>query len=77
MVAEGTFPSRAGRRRWSARPVGDGLLRLGRSGRVTYASPNALSAYRRLGPAGDLIGAELGAATAAAVRQPGNRWTSR
>jgi two-component sensor histidine kinase len=44
--------------------VGDGLLRLGRSGRVIYASPNAQSAYRRLGLTADLIGSELGAVTA-------------
>jgi two-component sensor histidine kinase len=44
--------------------VGDGLLRLGRSGKVSYASPNALSAYRRLGLAADLVGAELGPVTA-------------
>ncbi len=44
--------------------VGDGLLRLGRSGRVTYASPNGLSAYRRLGLTADLVGAELGPLTA-------------
>jgi two-component sensor histidine kinase len=44
--------------------VGDGLLRLGKSGRVTYASPNAQSAYRRLGLAADLIGSELGVITA-------------
>src|SRR5262249_13305288 len=43
--------------------VGDGLLRLGRSGRVGYASPNALSAYRRLGLTADLVGAELGPLT--------------
>ena len=44
--------------------VGDGLLRLGRAGKVTYASPNALSAYRRLGLTADLVGAELGPLTA-------------
>jgi two-component sensor histidine kinase len=44
--------------------VGDGLLRLGRTGRVTYASPNAQSAYRRLGLTADLIGAELAVITA-------------
>jgi hypothetical protein len=31
---------------------------------VTYASPNALSAYRRLGLTADLVGAELGPLTA-------------
>ncbi len=50
MVAAGMFPC--------------ALLRLGRSGKVTYASPNALSAYRRLGLAADLVGAELGPLTA-------------
>ena len=40
------------------------MLRLGRSGRVTYASPNGLSAYRRLGLTADLVGAELGLLTA-------------
>jgi two-component system, sensor histidine kinase PdtaS len=40
------------------------MLRLGRSGRVSYASPNALSAYRRLGLTADLLGAELGPVTA-------------
>src|SRR3984893_11217233 len=65
MVAEGTFPF-AGEAAMLVRSprVGDGLLRLGRSGRVTYASPNAQSAYRRLGLAADLIGAELSVITA-------------
>ena len=59
MVAEGTFPFPE----HHAGPLaagGDGLLRLDSSGRVTYASPNAQSAYRRLGLAADLMGAELG-----------------
>ena len=65
MVAAGMFP-------WPGQEpvlvrsprVGDGLLRLGRSGKVSYASPNALSAYRRLGLTADLVGAELGPLTA-------------
>jgi two-component sensor histidine kinase len=65
MVAEGTFPFPDEEALLLRSPrVGDGLLRLGKSGRVTYASPNAQSAYRRLGLAADLIGAELGAITA-------------
>jgi two-component sensor histidine kinase len=65
MVAEGTFPF-AGEAAVLVRSprVGDGLLRLGRAGRVTYASPNAQSAYRRLGLTADLIGAELAVITA-------------
>jgi two-component sensor histidine kinase len=64
MVAEGTFPFPGQQAVLVRSPrVGDGLLRLGRSGRVTYASPNALSAYRRLGLAADLMGADLGTLT--------------
>ncbi len=44
--------------------VNDGMIRLSRSGKVSYASPNALSAYRRLGLAADLAGRELGPLTA-------------
>src|SRR5215467_15501828 len=40
------------------------MLRLSRSGRVVYASSNALSAYRRLGLHADLAGRELGPLTA-------------
>jgi two-component system, sensor histidine kinase PdtaS len=65
MVAEGTFPFTGEAAMLARSPrVGDGLLRLGRSGRVIYASPNAQSAYRRLGLAADLIGAELAVITA-------------
>jgi two-component system, sensor histidine kinase PdtaS len=65
MVSEGTFPYVSQDATLVRSPrVGDGLLRLDTTGRVTYASPNAQSAYRRLGLAADLMGAELGAATA-------------
>jgi hypothetical protein len=40
------------------------MLRLSTSGKVTYASPNALSAYRRLGLTADLVGKQLGPLTA-------------
>jgi two-component sensor histidine kinase len=65
MVAEGTFPFPGEEPILVRSPrVGDGLLRLGRAGRVVYASPNALSAYRRLGLTADLVGADLGPVTA-------------
>ncbi|GLW06298.1 histidine kinase [Microtetraspora sp. NBRC 13810] len=65
MVAEGRFPFSGEEPILVRSPrVGDGLLRLDRAGRVTYASPNALSAYRRLGLNADLVGAELGWVTA-------------
>ena len=61
MVAEGTFPYPGQDASMVRSPrVGDGLMRLDGAGRVTYASPNAQSAYRRLGFTADLLGAELG-----------------
>jgi two-component system, sensor histidine kinase PdtaS len=65
MVASGMFPWPGQQPALVRSPrVGDGLLRLGRSGQVSYASPNALSAYRRLGLTADLVGADLGPVTA-------------
>ncbi|RJL25175.1 PAS domain-containing sensor histidine kinase [Bailinhaonella thermotolerans] len=65
MVAEGRFPFPEEEPILVRSPrVGDGLVRLDRGGRITYASPNALSAYRRLGLAADLVGADLGKVTA-------------
>ncbi len=65
MVAAGLFPCAGEEPALVRSPrVGDGLLRVGRAGKVSYASPNALSAYRRLGLTADLVGAELGRVTA-------------
>ena len=61
MVSEGTFPFPGPDRDPEHSPrVGDGYLRLDRTGHVVYASPNALSAFRRLGVSADLLGAHLG-----------------
>jgi two-component sensor histidine kinase len=61
MVADGTFPPgrHPGETMTGAPRVGDGLIRLDASGRVTYASPNAQSAFRRLGLTGNLVGEDL------------------
>jgi hypothetical protein len=65
MIAAGLFPGPASSPAHVQSPrVNDGMLRLGRSGKVSYASPNALSAYRRLGLTADLTGRELGPLTA-------------
>jgi two-component sensor histidine kinase len=65
MISEGTFPYPGHDTTLVRSPrVGDGMLRLDAAGRVTYASPNAQSAYRRLGLTADLMGTELGSATA-------------
>ncbi|TDC45608.1 ATPase [Actinomadura sp. KC345] len=65
MISEGRFPVPGEEPNMVRSPrVGDGLMRLDRSGRVTYASPNAQSAYRRLGYPADLVGESLGQVTA-------------
>ncbi len=48
MVSNGTFPFKEALLIGSPR-VGDGLITLDASGRVTFASPNATSAFRRMG----------------------------
>ncbi len=73
MVAEGAFPvtgSPTGSRRGAPR-VGDGLMRLDVEGLVTYASPNAVSAYHRLGYDRQLIGASLAEVTTTVMRGRG------
>jgi len=61
MVAEGTFPYPGAHAYLDPMPrVGDGLIRLDVNGSVSYASPNARSAYNRLGWDNDLEGFNLG-----------------
>jgi two-component sensor histidine kinase len=68
MIAEGGFPFRGAPASDDSGPrVGDGLIRLDAAGIVEFASPNALSAYRRLGHPGDLSGLRLDQVTAALV----------
>ncbi|MEU5834636.1 histidine kinase N-terminal domain-containing protein [Streptomyces diacarni] len=65
MIAAGSFPFPGHEVDMDHVPrVGDGLIRLDADGYVQYASPNALSAYHRLGLAADLVGLHLGEATA-------------
>ncbi|MCU1678123.1 MAG: ATPase [Frankiales bacterium] len=72
MIADGLFPSPGGDADADANQrVGDGLIRLDADGRVEYASPNALSAYRRLGWAGDLTGERLAEVTSNLVPERG------
>ncbi|HVE99202.1 MAG TPA: histidine kinase N-terminal domain-containing protein [Mycobacteriales bacterium] len=61
MIADGGFPFAGVERELAVSPrVGDGLLRLDADGQVVYASPNALSAYRRLGITANIVGEHLG-----------------
>ncbi len=73
MIAEGAFPvagASTGSRRGAPR-VGDGLLRLDVDGVVSYASPNAVSAYHRLGYERELVGASLAEITTGLLRGRG------
>ncbi len=62
MLADGAFPyppeGHEEEREHSPR-VGDGVMRISAEGVVDYASPNAVSAYRRLGQPSGLIGHRL------------------
>ncbi|WP_336250363.1 sensor histidine kinase [Stomatohabitans albus] len=58
MIAEGTFPFAEGdlpSAHVTNPRVGDGVILLDSTGQVIYASPNAVSAYRRLAPSTPLI----------------------
>ena len=69
MISLGRFPIRssgAGGR--SRRRSGDGFVRTDAAGVVQYASPNAQSAYRRLGMTQDLVGEDFAEVTVSLVR---------
>jgi two-component system, sensor histidine kinase PdtaS len=71
MVSEGTFPNvvQSTVSRSSPR-VGDGFIRLDVDGVVGYASPNALSAYHRMGLATELEGHNLLTVTRPLIADP-------
>jgi two-component system, sensor histidine kinase PdtaS len=72
MIAEGSFPFPGGLEGLDSSPrAGDGLVRLDPDGTAVYASPNALSAYRRLGLAADLVGGRLDVLTRQLVPRRG------
>lgn len=60
MLAEGAFPFPGeDPERELAPRVGDGMMRIDPNGVVVYASPNAISAYRRLGVLDNIVGRNL------------------
>ena len=65
MISVGAFPLPDDATDLAFNPrVGDGFIRIDAQGDVQYASPNALSAYRRLGLIGDLVDEHLPTLTA-------------
>ena len=71
MLSEGTFPNVGDLAMSRSSPrVGDGFIRLDVDGVVIYASPNALSAYHRMGLSAELEGHNLVAITRPLISDP-------
>ncbi|MGC4933697.1 sensor histidine kinase [Gordonia sp. DT30] len=71
MVSDGTFPQQEGNPRGLSTPrAGDGFVRIDDRGVVVYASPNALSAFHRMGWSAELGGTRLSEVTAALLTDP-------
>jgi len=71
MLSEGTFPNVGDIAMSRSSPrVGDGFIRLDVGGSVVFASPNALSAYHRMGLPSDLEGQNLVAITRPLISDP-------
>ena len=71
MVADGSFPTSEPAPDVHTSPrVGDGLIRLDPTGAVVFASPNAQSAYHRMGHAAELVGVRLAPLTRGLIADP-------
>jgi two-component sensor histidine kinase len=71
MVADGTFPVADADTEEGAGPrVGDGIVRMEPDGTIIYASPNAQSAFSRLGVGGSVLGEPIDALTSAVADDP-------
>ncbi|MET9485548.1 histidine kinase N-terminal domain-containing protein [Nocardia sp. NPDC006630] len=71
MVNDGTWPTLEDRTGSHSSPrAGDGFIRLDTDGIVVYASPNALSAYHRMGLQNDLVGQDLALTTRSLITDP-------
>lgn len=70
MVAEGNFPYKSAGSLFDTTPrVGDGLIRLDVNGAIIYASPNARSAFSRMGWTNELAGYSLGEIAESVARE--------
>ncbi|WP_203566323.1 sensor histidine kinase [Aestuariimicrobium ganziense] len=67
MVWQATYPVRPPSDPSHSPKVGDGMILSSLAGIVSYATPNAVSAFRRMGWAGDLQGEDLRALTRSLV----------
>ncbi len=72
MLVDGLFPEvETGIGSTETPRVGDGVVRLTADGVVSYASPNAVSALRRLGLATDVVGSSFAALALRLSHRPG------
>jgi two-component sensor histidine kinase len=72
MAWRGAFPDKGHNRLTGISPrVGEGLILLNTTGVVTYASPNAISVYRKMGLTTDLVGEKIAPLTAALAKGKG------
>ncbi len=70
MLWRGDFPMRGEKPvPWVSPKAGDGIIRFATSGEVLYASPNAVSAFRRAGLTSNLLGEHLTDAMHILLRQ--------
>ncbi|HSY14947.1 MAG TPA: histidine kinase N-terminal domain-containing protein [Jatrophihabitantaceae bacterium] len=71
MVADGSFPGEPLEGEEGSGPrVGDGMVRVERDGTILYASPNSLSAFRRLGITGQVLGEPVNTLTSTVADDP-------
>ena len=71
MLSEGTFPNVGDLAMSRSSPrVGDGFIRLDEAGNVVFASPNAISAYHRMGLPSELEGHNLVSVTRPLIGDP-------
>lgn len=71
MVADGGYPHPEGDSQGLSTPrAGDGFVRIDADGAVVYSSPNALSAFHRMGWTAELSGTRLSEVTASLLTDP-------
>ncbi|MCL2785507.1 MAG: PAS domain-containing sensor histidine kinase [Propionibacteriaceae bacterium] len=72
MASRGVFPDQGHTRLTGISPrVGEGLILIDTSGVVEYASPNAVTVYRKMGLASDLIGEQIVPLTLSLMKRSG------
>ena len=74
MILEGDFPLAPVSDKAFAPRVCDGVLRVQPGGRISYASPNAITAFRRLGAQGDIADEDFTTLIRSVMRGGSSPW---